>query len=59
MACDKDYDSELVSKLKTVSKYNIATNNNTLTLLDNDDKEVAKCSKIGSNEVIDINKIIN
>lgn len=59
MACEKDYDMELINQLKTVNKYNII-GGNVLVLSDKDGRQVAKCNKLaGGDEVVDINKIIN
>ena len=59
MACQKDYDLELINQLKTVNKYNII-GGNVLVLNDKDGRQVAKCNKlVGGDEIVDINKIIN
>ena len=59
MGCEKDYDSELINKLVSVSKYSIS-GGGVLVLSDKENKQVAKCNKVSNgDEVIDINKIIN
>ncbi len=59
MKCDKDYDIDLINKLKSVASFVIAPSG-ILTFADKDSKQVARCNKLSSgDEVIDINKIIN